>query len=115
MFSRLNSYKTIFQLILFFYLINFIFCEIEYGKELNDTCSANLQCLSGCCDAELCVETSKCKELRNKIYYSVAIVGIGLAIIFTIYLIVNLNKIRKDFTDKARIKSSQNPNFKKNH
>ena len=80
--------------ILLFFLINIIFCEIEYGKNIDDKCSVNLQCISGCCQNDKCVETKKCKSFRNTIYIVVAIVGAALAIIFTIYLLViNINSM----------------------
>ena len=90
--------------ILLFFLINIIYCEKEYGKNIDDKCSVNLQCISGCCQNDKCVETKKCKSFRNTIYIVVAIVGAALAIIFTIYLLVSLYFIKKKFMEKAKAK-----------
>ena len=90
--------------ILLFILINITFCEIEYGKNIDDKCSVNLQCISGCCQNDKCVDSKKCKDFRNKIYVVVAVVGAALAIIFTIYLLTSLYFIRKNFRKKAKKK-----------
>ena len=90
--------------IILFFLINIIFCEIEYGKNIDDKCSVNLQCISGCCHNDKCVDSKKCKDFRNKIYVVGAVVGAALAIIFTIYLLVSLYNIRKIFKEKAKQK-----------
>ena len=90
--------------IILFFLVNVIFCEIEYGKDIDDKCSVNLQCISGCCQNDKCVDSKKCKDFRNKIYAVVAVVGAALAIIFTIYLLISLYFIRKNFREKAKEK-----------
>ena len=84
-----------------FILLNIIFCSIEYNKAINEKCSVNLQCQSGCCRGDKCVETKKCKTYRNTIYVVVAIVGVVLAAVFTVYLMINLCKIKKEFDIKA--------------
>ena len=104
MLSCLKSTKITFQIFLLFLLINCIFCQINYGKDLNDTCSVNLQCLTGCCQEEKCVETDKCTEFRNQVYMGVAIVGIALAVIFTMYLFKSLRQIKDEFYKKAQEK-----------
>ena len=96
--------KINFQIIFLFILMNMISCEVNYGKELNESCSVNLQCVTGCCQKDKCEETKKCKTYRNTIYIAVAIVGAALAIIFTIYLLVSLYNIRKIFKEKAKQK-----------
>ena len=96
--------------ILLFILINIIFCEIEYGKDIDDKCSVNLQCISGCCQNDKCVDSKKCKDFRNKIYAVVAVVGAALAIIFTIYLLISLYFIRKNFREKANEKRATDGN-----
>ena len=88
-------------IIFLLFLINTIFCEIEYQKNIDEKCSVNLQCLSGCCQKDKCVETKKCKTFRNTIYIVVAIVCVVLAAIFAIYLWVNLCLIKKEFIKKA--------------
>ena len=96
--------------IILFFLINIIFCEIEYGKNIDDKCSVNLQCISGCCQNDKCVDSKKCKDFRNKIYAVVAVVGAALAIIFTIYLLISLYFIRKNFREKAKKKRATDGN-----
>ena len=88
-------------IIFLFFLINIIFCEVEYQKNIDEKCSVNLQCLSGCCQKDKCVETKKCKTFRNTIYIVVAIVSVVLAGIFAIYLWCNLCKIKDEFKKKA--------------
>ena len=72
-----------------------------------------MQCISGCCQEKKCVETKKCKEFRNTIYIIVAIVGVILDIIFTVYLLVNLCRIKSEFKEKAR-KKKESEDKKKN-
>ena len=96
--------KINFLIIFLFILMNMISCEVNYGKEIDDKCSVNLQCISGCCQNDKCVDSKKCKDFRNKIYAVVAVVGAALAIIFTIYLLVSLYNIRKIFKEKAKQK-----------
>ena len=99
-----------FQILLLFILINVIICAFEYNKEIDDKCSVNLQCKSGCCQKDKCVETKKCKKFRDIIYIVVAIVGVVLAAIFTVYLLINLCIIKKDFMKKAEEKSRNEAN-----
>ena len=91
-----------FQIIFLFTLMNIIYCEVNFGKDINDTCSVNLQCLSGCCQKDKCEDTKKCKNFRNSV--DVAIVGAALAIIFSIYLLISLYRIRKIFNERAQQK-----------
>ena len=100
--TSLNKFN--FQTIFLFILMNIIYCEINFGKDINDTCSVNLQCLSGCCQKDKCEDTKKCKNFRNTVYVAVAIVGAALAIIFSIYLLISLYRIRKIFNEKAQQK-----------
>ena len=65
-----------------------IFSYDFYRRKKDESCSVNLQCITGCCRNDKCVETKKCKEFRNTIYIIAAFVGAALAIIFTIYLIL---------------------------
>ena len=57
--------RIIYGIITLSFLINVALCEIEYHKDVNETCSVNLQCETGCCQEDICVETIKCKEFRN--------------------------------------------------
>ena len=100
----------LFQILLLFFLINVIICVIEYNKDIDDKCSVNLQCKSGCCQKDKCVETKKCKKYRDTIYIVVAIVGVALAAIFTIYLLINLCIIKKEFMKKTEEKSRNEAN-----
>ena len=113
MLSSIKINKMFLQIISLLLLMNFIYCQINYGKGLNDSCSVNLQCLTGCCQDDKCVETKKCKAFRNIIYVAVAIVGVVLAIIFTIYLMYSLCKIKKDFDEKAKAKRDTENSGKK--
>ena len=92
--------KKIYYEILFI-LLNIVLCAVEYNKAIDEKCSVNLQCQSGCCQGDKCVETKKCKTFRNTIYIAVAIIGIVLAAVFTIYLMRNLCKIKEEFDKKA--------------
>ena len=83
-----------------FILLNIVLC-VDYNKTLDEKCSVNLQCQSGCCQGDKCVETKKCKSFRNTIYMAVAIIGVVLAAVFTIYLMKNLCKIKDEFDKKA--------------
>ena len=100
--TSLNKFN--FQIIFLFILMNIIYCEVNFGKDINDTCSVNLQCLSGCCQKDKCEDTKKCKNFRNTVYVAVAIVGAALAIIFSIYLLISLYRIRKIFNERAQQK-----------
>ena len=102
MFSFHN--RIIYGIITLSFLINVALCEIEYHKDVNETCAVNLQCETGCCQEDICVETIKCKEFRNKIYIAAAIVGLALAAICTIYLMYNLRQIKKGFNDGVKKK-----------
>ena len=95
----------LFQILLLIFLINVIICAVEYGKNIDEKCTVNLQCKSGCCQKDKCVETKKCKKFRDTMYIVVAVVGVVLAAIFTIYLMVNLCIIKKKFMEKAKQKT----------
>ena len=108
MFSFHN--RIIYGIITLSFLINVALCDIEYHKDLNETCSVNLQCETGCCQEDICVETIKCKEFRNKIYIAAAIVGLALSAICTIYLMYNLRKIKNKFNEDVNKKRSTEGN-----
>ena len=97
----------LFQILLLIFLINVIICAVEYGKNIDEKCSVNLQCKSGCCQKDKCVETKECKKFRDTMYIVIAVVGVVLAAIFTIYLMKNLCKIKADFKKKASEKAKK--------
>ena len=103
-----TNLKIISSLIIILFLqMNIILCDIEYNQPLDGECKVNLHCQSGCCSSNKCVETKKCKELRNTIYIIVACVGAALVILFTINLFHNLCKIRTEFNKKAEEKKEK--------
>ena len=105
MISFLRNHKISILIIIICFQINNIVCDVEYNKPIDGECKVNLQCQSGCCSSNKCVETKKCKDLRNKIYIIVAVVGVALVILFTINLFHNLCKIRKKFNDDVQKKA----------
>ena len=56
------------------------------------------------------VETEKCKEFRNKVYITAAIVGLALSAIFTIYLMYNLLQIKNKFNGDVKNKKGKEGN-----
>ena len=82
------------------FLLNIINCENTentYNKTLGDKCSSNLECNSACCSSDKCSETSKCEKLVTTVYIAEAALCLAFIIAFTIYLVIKLKKIKKDF------------------
>ena len=113
MLSFLRNVKISSLIIILCLQINMILCDIEYNKPLDGECKINLHCQSGCCSSNKCVETKKCKDLRNQIYIIVAIVGVVLVVIFTINLFRNLCKIRDKFNEEVKKKEKTDNKEKK--
>ena len=104
----------LFQILLLIFLINVIICAVEYGKNIDEKCSVNLQCKSGCCQKDKCVETKECKKFRDTMYIVIAVVGVVLAAIFTIYLMKNLwIKRRKKLKKKQKKLKKKQKKLKK--
>ena len=72
-----------------------------YNKNINDSCSSNLECYSACCSSNKCAKTSKCKNLVKAVYIAEAALCLVFNIAFTIYLIIKLKKIKEDFQKKT--------------
>ncbi len=72
----------------------------DYGKAINETCSINFHCQSGCCSSKKCKEAKDCKDFIKKIYTIQVIVCVALVFIFSNYLLIYLRNIKKKFTEK---------------
>ena len=115
---KMNSnLKYSFYLIISLLLINFIKSDNAddaiYNKTLGAKCSSNLECNSACCSSDKCSETSKCEKLVTIVYICEAALCFLFIVGFTIYLIIKLKKIKKDFADKA--KTEEEPNKDKDN
>ena len=104
----------------FFTLIILMICHINsepiktwastsFYKDINETCSINLHCQTGCCSKELCAEAKKCKDIANEVYKYQVIACIALVFIFSNYLLLYLRKIKQKFEAKIRNNNAQNP------
>ena len=93
------------------FLLNIINCEDTentYNKTLGDKCSSNLECNSACCSSDKCSKTSKCEKLVTTVYIAEAALCLVFIIAFTIYLVIKLKKIKKDFQNKTASEEEQN-------
>ena len=109
-----NKY-SFYIIILLLFIIN-IKCDDEeatYNKTLGASCSSNLECNSACCSSDKCSDTSKCEKLVTIVYICEAALCFLFIVGFTIYLIIKLKKIKKDFADKA--KTEEEPNKDKDN
>ncbi len=108
----INNKLSFVVIISIIFLLNYASCDnIEYNQTIGDKCSVNLQCNSGCCSSEKCVETEQCSS--KNVYFAQAIICIGLVVIFTIYLIKKLKDIKEDFQEKLQKKDSKLKNKNK--
>ena len=82
--------------------------EAIYNKSIGASCSSNLECNSACCSSDKCSETSKCEKLVTIVYICEAALCFLFIVGFTIYLIIKLRKIKKEFQDKANSEEEQN-------
>ena len=94
------------SIIILFYFSNKVKCDDEvgsdtYNKTIGQPCSSNLECNSACCSSDKCSETSKCEKLVTIVYIVEAALCLLFIIGFTIYLIIKLKKIKKDFQKKT--------------
>ena len=111
------KFKYLFYLIIISLLTSITKCDDEdgavYNKSIGATCSSNLECNSACCSSDKCSETSKCEKLVTIVYICEAALCFLFIVGFTIYLIIKLKKIKKDFADKA--KTEEEPNKDKDN
>ena len=99
------------MIILLLFSLNTIKCDnIEsiYNKTFGEACSSNLECNSACCSSDKCDETSKCEKLVTTVYIAEAALCLVFIIAFTIYLVIKLKKIKKDFQNKTKPEEEQN-------
>ena len=105
----INNHLSFIVIISIIFLLNYVSCDnIEYNQTIGEKCSVNLQCNSGCCSSEKCVETDQCSS--KNIYITQAIICIALVAVFIIYLIKKLKDIQKDFQEKLKKKESKSNN-----
>ena len=103
----LQKFSFVAIIILFFLLIK-VKCnnntnDYDYNKKIGEKCSSNLECDSACCSSDKCSETSKCKKLIRIVYIITASVCLLFIIVFTIYLIIKLKEIKKEFLSKTTV------------
>ena len=72
-----------------------------------------MECNSACCSSDKCSETSKCEKLVTIVYVCEAALCFLFIVGFTIYLIVKLRRIKKDFQEKANLAAEENEDEKK--
>ena len=110
------KFKYLFYLIIISLLISITKCDDEdgavYNKSIGATCSSNLECNSACCSSDKCSETSKCEKLVTIVYVCEAALCFLFIVGFTIYLIVKLRRIKKDFQEKANLAAEENEDEK---
>ena len=92
-----------------------IWTSTSFYKDINETCSINLHCQTGCCSKELCAEAKKCKDIANDVYKYQVIVCIVLVFIFSNYLLLYLRKIKQKFEEKIRNNNAQNSQNQRNN
>ena len=110
-----SNFKYLFYLIISF-LICFIKCDDDaiYNKTIGAKCSSNLECNSACCSSDKCSETSKCEKLVTIVYICEAAICFLFIVVFTIYLIIKLRKIKEDFQNKANTEVDANKEEEQN-
>ena len=99
-FLKKLSYTTII-IIYFFYAQVKCSDNSTYNKDIDESCSSNLECNSACCSSKKCAKTSKCENLVKAVYIGEAALCLVFIIAFTIYLIIKLKKIKEDFQKKT--------------
>ena len=113
-FDNFYFYKLPFMIIIIlFFSLNPIKCDNTtdttdttattdtYNKTIGEKCSSNLECNSACCSSDKCSDTSKCEKLVRIVYIAEAALCFVFIIIFTIYLVIKLKKIKEDFQKKT--------------
>lgn len=98
----INNKKIFLSLILFIFYISKALCQNNFNKTDGEACKVNLHCNSGCCKSGKCSETKNCTGLVSSIYTYQAIASAALVIIFSIYLFLKLNCIKKELEDKKK-------------
>ena len=104
----LKKFSLITMIIVFFQL-NEVKCNNNttipniYNRKDGEKCSSNLECNSACCSSDICSETSKCKKTIKIVYIVAASICLLFIIAFTIYLIIKLKEIKKEFLLKTTV------------
>ena len=113
---KYNKIIYLFYIILLLFIIKNTKCdgteESTYNKVIGASCSSNLECNSACCSSDKCSETSKCEKLVTIVYVCEAALCFLFIVGFTIYLIVKLRRIKKDFQEKANLAAEENEDEK---
>ena len=122
-FDNFYFYKLPFMIIIIlFFSLNPIKCDNTtdttdttattdtYNKTIGEKCSSNLECNSACCSSDKCSDTSKCEKLVRIVYIAEAALCFVFIIIFTIYLVIKLKKIKEDFQKKTSTEEEKKQN-----
>ena len=101
------SKELYFLIIILIYSFKLVICieeqtgnEETYNKSLGALCTSNLECNSICCSSNRCSSTHYCGKMPKYVILVNGLICLLFIIGFTIYLILQLRKIEKEFEEK---------------